>query len=240
MGNMYLLAPAIPQYGYAVPDTMGPFMQVKLKLWQSLSVRYSNFLSAFGPMFSAPTSTTIERDGCERSVSTQSSIHNNHYTNVHLINNNVQSSVHSNPYPLVADDEQLGHSASSSEGTPVQTERNTADPSLQLNKAMDHEFSPGRADETNDQYDNWYSAHLQKIQNMQQSWNRSGYDIPPHIPQDQGNVLELIPQRRHVLDLPGFTHHHWVKFTQGRGPDTEPCFLMDSIRSLPGVHLDLS
>ena len=53
---------------------------------------------------------------------------------------------------------------------------------------MDQEFSPQRANETDDQYNNQYNAHLQRIQNMQQSWNRSGYDILPHIPQDQWGV----------------------------------------------------
>ena len=45
-----------------------------------------------------------------------------------------------------------------------------------------------RVDETDDHYDNQYNTHLQRIQNTQQSWNRSGYYIPPHIHQDQGNI----------------------------------------------------
>ena len=53
---------------------------------------------------------------------------------------------------------------------------------------MDREFSPQRVNETEDQYDNRYNAHLRRIQNTQQSWNRPGYDIPPHIPQDQRDI----------------------------------------------------
>ena len=120
---------------------------------------------------------------------TQSStIHNNNYTNVHVIGRNVRLPAHPNSHPLVEDDEQPGHPASSSEGVSIWTQRMTTDPLLQLNKTINWEFSPWRANETDDQYNNWYNAHLWRIQNTQQSWNRSGYDIPPHIPQDQWNV----------------------------------------------------
>ena len=79
------------------------------------------------------------------------------------------------------------------QGVPMQTQRMATGPPLQLNEAMDREFSPWRANETDDQYDNWYNVHLWRIQNTQQSWNRSGYDIPPHIPQGQQDVSMTDP-----------------------------------------------
>ena len=95
----------------------------------------------------------------------------------------------------------------------MRTQRTTIDPPLRLNEAMGRKFSPWRANETNDQYDNWYNAHLRRIQNTQQSWNRSGYDIPPHIPQDQQAVpVTDPPEEIHVEPTgihppaPGWAH----------------------------------
>ena len=121
----------------------------------------NNFLSAFGCAFGNPSSNVIERDGVEPSAHTRSStIHDNNYTNVHAIDSNVRSPAHPDAPPLVEDDERLGHPAPSPEGMPPRTQRMTTDPPLRLNEAMDREFSPRRADETEEQYDNRYNAHL--------------------------------------------------------------------------------
>ena len=65
-----------------------------------------NFLSAFGRAFGNPSSNIIERDGVERSAHTRSStIHHNHYANVHAIDSNVRLPACPDAPPLVEDDE---------------------------------------------------------------------------------------------------------------------------------------
>jgi hypothetical protein len=54
-------------------------------------------------------------------------------------------------------------------------------PSSQMRGIMEREFTPRRADEIKSQYENQYLAHQWRITNTQQSWARSGYDIPPHL-----------------------------------------------------------
>jgi hypothetical protein len=54
--------------------------------------------------------------------------------------------------------------------------------SPQMQAMMDWELPPQRDDETDEQYDGQYHAHLNCINNTQQSWTRSGYDAPPHLP----------------------------------------------------------
>jgi hypothetical protein len=54
-------------------------------------------------------------------------------------------------------------------------------PSPQMRERMEQEFPPRRADETDSQYENRYLAHQRRINNMQQSWARSGYNAPPHL-----------------------------------------------------------
>jgi hypothetical protein len=59
---------------------------------------------------------------------------------------------------------------------------------------MRREFPPRRADEDEIQYWNRYQAHRRLINNTQRSWDKSGHEAPPHIPNtDYRNTNAQVP-----------------------------------------------
>jgi hypothetical protein len=78
--------------------------------------------------------------------------------------------------------EVLQEALPSGEGSTIQDQGMPEyNPSPQMRGIMEREFTPRRADETESQYENRYLAHQRRITNTQQSWARSGYDIPLHL-----------------------------------------------------------
>jgi len=57
-----------------------------------------------------------------------------------------------------------------------------SEPEQRILDAMHREFPPRRAGEDEFQYWNRYRAHQRLINNTQRSWDRSGRDLPPHLP----------------------------------------------------------
>ena len=72
-------------------------------------------------------------------------------------------------------------SASRARGIPRQDAPSRNDPSHIYYDAMDHKFPPKRPDKDDNQYFRRHQAHINRINNTQRSWARSGHDVPPHM-----------------------------------------------------------
>ncbi|KIM72762.1 hypothetical protein PILCRDRAFT_15823 [Piloderma croceum F 1598] len=80
----------------------------------------------------------------------------------------------------------------SSEGNDPQDHRMPIyNPSSLVRGILEREFMSQQADETDSQYENRYLAHQRCINNTQQSWARSGYDLPPHLDSVSTNIRRL-------------------------------------------------
>ncbi|KIM79283.1 hypothetical protein PILCRDRAFT_10430 [Piloderma croceum F 1598] len=89
----------------------------------------------------------------------------------------------------------------SSEGNDPQDHRMPIyNPSSPVRGILEREFTSRRADETNSQYKNRYLAHQRRINNTQQSWARSGYNLPPHLDSMSNNVRR--PEHRFGRGMP--------------------------------------
>ena len=106
-------------------------------------------------------------------------------------------------------------SSSPSEGANIRNGANQAiDPSSQLKEMMEREFAPRRTDETDTQYENRYLAQQRRINNTQQSWARSEYDVPPHLEsastanRGTGNNVDAPAQtiNKKIAPIPGRLH----------------------------------